>query len=789
MARKKSTQPGNLLLPALIGVVALIAAIPKEVWIFVGIVVAFGVGCFLYAKFSRDTETEPTETKATSRDRVEPQLAARTVEPSVRHSTSRSPDRSEPVRVTISVSTSTDFRIPQGPKEIGTAVWVPPGDAFKIGNASIPGGMVYVGKLSRSVSESDPCLIDLSKPIGANGDLTAGGLGYWPSYSEIAPSARRAYLNWLADGRRNTEADIGYVFLFFYGLERRVLLDAPGNAVIAAELPFIARELERLLSIYADKSSSFRRYASELLDWISLGSAAAKLYERPIPALVKSFELPLYMRLALGQTAVDNVPVPPELAVAWALLDPNISLRTPAKRCPDQFKALFKQRYEEAGGFRLPRNRTRLKCVYRPASAAFRGSGEISRAFGDIPDVTALTGPAKKLQDHVDIICKALDPYSRYLGKNADTATSLEGLLQLPATLWPANALGVLEALKSRMGGGMIVISFQELLSSLDAKSALTREKMLGFGRALESMNIGMEPDILGGAKPPKADEKIVLFSMNPSDPISRATPSYQVAVLTLQLSAAVATADGQFTANEMNHLRTHILSWTHLSPVHHRRLLAHMRLLMLAPVSLTSLKKKLEPLDATARETLAAFMATVAQSDGTVSPDEVKMLEKVYKVLGVDPDKVFNAVHAVASGSTPMTSRPKEKVAGFKLDPARIAALHQDTAKVSALLAGIFIDDSAPVAVATETDIEEEKPAEGIMGLDESHTALCRMLLSRTQWTRNELIDLAADLDLMVDGALERINEAAFDRYDMAFTEGDEPIEVNSEIREKVEA
>jgi hypothetical protein len=33
-----------------------------------------------------------------------------------------------------------------------------------------------------------------------------------------------------------------------------------------------------------------------------------------------------------------------------------------------------------------------------------------------------------------------------------------------------------------------------------------------------------------------------------------------------------------------------------------------------------------------------------------------------------------------------------------------------------------------------------------------------------------------------MVDGALERINEVAFDRFDVPLLEGDDPIIINSE-------
>ena len=74
-------------------------------------------------------------------------------------------------------------------------------------------------------------------------------------------------------------------------------------------------------------------------------------------------------------------------------------------------------------------------------------------------------------------------------------------------------------------------------------------------------------------------------------------------------------------------------------------------------------------------------------------------------------------------------------------------------------------------------------------MGLNEAHTALARMMLSRPEWSREELLDVAADLDLMLDGALEHINEAAFDAHDMALFEGDDPVTVNAEILEKVEA
>lgn len=843
MPRQKKPSAVKPLGVIVLAVIALVAAIPREGWIAIGIVVGLGIGGYALFVWLREREAAKAETAesdgpvfrsadnislpvrrqaatatpsarqsvvddapstalAPSRDTsADPQLLGLPVSakghirvaatPPTRAWEAVRPPAAEPARAPAPV----EFQVPQPPKGFGTASWIPAGQSINVAGVTIPGGMVYVGtRLKTPLNDNDPCLIDPSKSVASRGDYTQSDMGYWPSYSGISATARRAYLNWLADGRGDPQADVGYVFLFFYGLERRAIIDAAQDQEAQAEWSLIAREIRRLLDIYGEKSHSFRRYAGELLNWVSLAEHPGQLYSKPVPSLPKTIELPLYMRVALGQAAVDGVPVPAHLALAWAKLDPTTYLRTPATRCEGQFDQLFLQTYEKAfgEGIVLPRNRTRLKFVYQAASAGFRGYDELRLTFGDTPDVTALTAPVKKLQQIVEAATKELEPFSRYVGKNPEAKSALEGLLQLPATLWPQAAQQALNSLKARMGGGMVAVSFQDLLSSLDAKSALTKEKTLALARALESMNIGIEPDVLSGAKLPKPDEKVVLFAVPPGEATSRSTPTYQAAALTLQLASAVATADGEFNVKEIGHLRQQVQSWNHLTPNHIRRLLAHLRLLMTAPASLTSLKKKLDPLDSAAKETIAVLMATVAQSDGAVLPDEVKMLEKVYKALGVEPKKVFSDVHAVAAGvGQAGASAAKVGATGFKLDPARIAALQQDSEKVSALLANIFKEEETSAAPVADVEVESEtaEQPKGILGLDEAHSSLARMLVSRPEWTREELLDVAADMDLMLDGALEHINEAAFDAHDMPFVDGEDPVTVNAEILEKLDA
>jgi hypothetical protein len=61
------------------------------------------------------------------------------------------------------------------------------------------------------------------------------------------------------------------------------------------------------------------------------------------------------------------------------------------------------------------------------------------------------------------------------------------------------------------------------------------------------------------------------------------------------------------------------------------------------------------------------------------------------------------------------------------------------------------------------------------------------RTLVSRASWSRSELSSAALDLDLMLDGAIEQVNEAALDHWDEPITDGDDPVEVNQELAQRL--
>ena len=125
--------------------------------------------------------------------------------------------------------------------------WYGSAEPIEIGGVRIASPMIYVGPTRSYDTPRDR--VDPTARVGLTGEDQLGiALSYWPSYHALSPGGRRTYLDWLAGGR-TTRVGIGYVFIFFYGLERRLFVD---NA--RAELDVIIAEVERLLAQYQDNN-------------------------------------------------------------------------------------------------------------------------------------------------------------------------------------------------------------------------------------------------------------------------------------------------------------------------------------------------------------------------------------------------------------------------------------------------------------------------------------------------------------------------------------------------------
>lgn len=675
------------------------------------------------------------------------------------------------------------------------AEWIAAG-----GNATVhghaTGDLVYVGNGLPGLNGDpvEPSLINPALPIDPqHANSSGGGIDYWPSYSEISAASRTAYLQWLGGGRNDPHVYIGYVFIFLYGLERRVYELVQRGSANGDEALAMARELSRLLAMHAKRSQSFAAYGDALLDLIASLEPRARGIARHEPVR-PGYGVPMRVKIALGELAAAGKPIPAALALDW--IRSTYFLNTPATRCADEFELLFHVRYTKqfGDGLIIKPNKTFIDFAYRPASSAL---DELILKRRDLPDVTRLERPLGKLIELTRECSSALDPFSRFLGKNGNARDSLAAFALLPDELVEAtpstDAKSLASLVTSRLGSdGSAHLGAAELLQyvRLAKPGKVSKNEAMLLAQALERIGYGIEPDVRLGGPAFDIDGPVVVFRRLPDCP-SVPSDEYAAATLLIRLAAIVTTADDAVSELEREMLERHIEDRLQLTAGERQRLAAHLAWLIDADLGMTGLKRRLESLPKDTRRSIGTLLVDVAATDGHVDAREMKILEKLYALLELPPADLYRDVHAAhADDDEPVVVHPQETVAkGFSIPPkpvpaattaagldmSRVRLKIAETREVSALLSTIFVEEDAPPAVVAAP------PRAGTIGsLDAAHSELLRRLAQRETWPREEVEQLAAALSLLPDGALETINDYAYATLDQPFWEDEDPLAIN---------
>lgn len=669
--------------------------------------------------------------------------------------------------------------------------WLARGESVQIQGHTLPHGFIYVGK---AINFEQHYALDPSLSAKAGVSTQPDITGYQFNYAALTQEQRSHYLDWLAAGG-SSSAESGFGMLYFYGIERRVLDHIQGNVSNPAEheLDRLLEEVHRLGELFQEKLGSVTHCCLRLADF-----AAARVFDGSVPELPKTwdrtYELPFIMRYGLGCFMRDGKPIPMEWALRWAYVEPTIYLRTPAARCPQEFEAAFSSVYRErfGDGLVVPANKTKLKMTYQPGWPIHL-EPEIRYEFSGIPDVAALSAPQQTLKALIEDSTAMIDGYSRYLGRNTAKAGTLEAFLNLPLRFWPFTERGRWQAFLTSVVDPMEPVTLEALLRELGYVGDLAVAKITEIVANLNHALIGFEPDILAGSRRPKPTEMVVLFRLTSESSSDRTTNEYKKAALTISLSACIARAGGHASQEEAAAVEAMIATWQHLHVDLRTRLRAQYLLQVRQGISLTGFKSRLAGLTPEGRMQLALALSSLATADGNIATTEVKLLEQIYRALGLEPRLLYSHLHSggqrVYASESPDFSTLSEAHA-YAADSARLAAVRQETEQVSALLAGVFVEEEMANEVPTQatnpiSSVETYPQDELLPGLDPKHERFLAEILQRPLWTRSELEATAAKMQIMLDGALERINEAAFDLVGELITEGDDPVYVQRNILE----
>lgn len=703
-------------------------------------------------------------------------------------------------RSQTSLSSAASLRSHLEPAAKEAVRWLPKGTEAVICGMHIGGGLIYVG--GGGDEELPKCVVVPAAGTAMREPDRAGM--YLPAnagYSQLPPKCRLAYLQWLAGGRSDPRIAIGYVMLFFSGLERRLLKDGARN-----EAGDILDEVMRLQSIYRDLD--FQDHCARFIEMAVL-LTKGRIAERPPERLALAHRpghgFPLGLRLGLGREASQKHRIDANWAFGWicAVGDIEVNRRAPSTdECHvDLFKIRFVERFP--AGIQVPKDVRKIGDIsYEASNREFTAT--FSGKFSVWPDVMGredLLADAKGL--YLECI-RDLVEYDKMVWRHSEMKGTLATSLLLPSELMIGRP-EIDEACAWLEGVG--VVSVADLLSLFglkEGKKTVAKAQAVRLSEILAKLGFGMEPDIKAGAASLSADGCVAVFRLPPSGSIcldiSRKTHLCMAAMDVWRL----AVADGVVTNDACNEeLAEFVSRFGPTSPVERIRLEAHGRWLKRGdPIAINKALRVLRKTDEAARRELCGMATELICACGGGAPtvEMVAFLEKTYKGFGVSASDLFAILHAresvfvdepvtvIAAGAAapglaiPLPMAGGEVSPGVTLDAERIERIRSDTAKASSLLAGVFVEECA----AVEEPTAKAPPKHGFAGLDAKHGDLLQILSGKGSWSRDEFGAACRAIGLLSGGALETLNEWAFERFGEAIAEDETPIVINLQLLEE---
>lgn len=696
------------------------------------------------------------------------------------------------------------------PKSAATAIFYGPGSRLKLDRGTLDSPLLYV---CRGVlpDAPDASLIESGLPVSRSG-TTAERLPYWPSYRGASPAQRSRYVEWLMQGRSDPHTELGYVFLFFYGLERRVLIDGANHREIADELL-------RLLPIYGH-SAAFQRYAQALLwttIWLSRKgqSVPYRTVEQAVAAAQWSDET---LNLALACFAGCGRLLPDNLVYHLAQHHVHSVRTVIVQRHRDLHRRSFLTRLQQQfpEGLRMKVGKRDRRLEYFPASATL---GRIHDVGGPLAAerVPSLLGSSQltPLSDIWNQAIEELREYDRAHKRAKGNLLTAEMYEALPEHLRQGEHphfeqwCQLLDRSVTEDGWTIITVGDFASLEGISERSKLTKKQSLQLAEAASQLGFALEPDPRITGKVYHWDQCLSVFPA--TEELSQNVASYHAAAVLLELGVGIAASDGILDEIELGRLTSHLENQFDLSTQDSCRL-EHLRyLLSKVPAGDFAPAKDMQTkLSREQRKKVGEFLVGIAAADDEISAEEIRALTQAYRALGLTRGDLDELLHAVESKSG-TTTEQDSAIPVFHLDQERIRAILSETEQVTDFLREAMRDPetddpegepecgnsgSNPTAVVVQRSPMTVALAQILQSEDDDATPDCfrelagdlqpfvRTAVAQRAWTRADLDQLARQHRVMLGAAIERVNEWSYDQLgDALFVEEQDSFVIQVEL------
>lgn len=639
------------------------------------------------------------------------------------------------------------------------ATWIGKGESLDLSGYKISDPMMYIENSGKK--SYFPHVIQQKLKVSKEDD--GSRLGYWPSYSDITPSQRGVFLRWLEGGKCDPNIDVGYVFIYFYGLEYRVLKHGK-------DYDLVARELVRLYEIY-ESNNSFRSYSEGLLAYtlskIENKIIAQEIYTQIKPKLNK---YSIIYRAGINLLLKDSKKITSDEVISLVPGFEDIgSSIIPSKvgPCFDQyFYIIAKEEIEEAISTVSPKA---IKERYYAASSCL---GQDFSFNGQ--RVVINKGLQRKLGKKWVKAIEDFKPYSRKLSKQ--NPEEIFNLLPLPlrSSMNHPNK-DLIENNAHELLDRPIELSQIALKIGVELSEKINLKECRKIVEVLHANNLIIEPDIIYFKKSYKGDDKFMVSKVSQINELEK--EGYRLAALLADLGVDLAYSDGSLSDSEANKIYSILCTNFLTKDIEKEHLKLRLKLYKEFKPKISSTSTKLfETLSLNELKILSDFLINVALVDGVFTKAEDKKIRGYLAKIGLEESYIKDLYQRFGINEISDNVELKTSVATLKsgsaipkpnqnlqFDKEKLAQLAEDTAKVRSVLSQIIKTDEDEQEDIKQVTIEDE--AKDLV-LDDDHLKFLDLIIGQGEWSKKELREKSKEMGLMMNSAISKINEWAEAKY-----------------------
>jgi len=650
------------------------------------------------------------------------------------------------------------------------------------------------------------------------GEEKLPSLPYWPEYSRLTPAQRGRYLLWMSNGRNSDLDEIGYVFIFFYGLERRAIIEKMDHEEIL-------NEVRRLLVRYP-LSGSFNSYLNQLIAYI-LGSRIAYLKDADIRKFFPEFaNLDNYAttNIVLSWYQSQNLPVPWDLCYSLSKTSVEFQKTNIPRKAPELLKQLFKKKFLDQfpQGIPVSTKYDQFQLDYHPASPSLLQYVGYSGRKGLIEPLT-VSIPSHSSSQYItlkkiwDDCIEELKPAINKLNKSEGKITR-DVYSVLPETLKKEiphpelESWGNFLSAKS-LSDGSIVLPISDIAHQIgiDKRDVLTTSQCKTVTSTVWDFGWLLVPyQTISGTSYKWNDTVAIIPTGNKEKHVSENFPS---AALIFELAYGTAASDEKVSDAEMGYLHKFISDRFSLNAFEIECLKGLQRVLENQPPTLSRIGKRLSKyLNPEQKITLANFLGEIVLLDNKFVKEEQKALKTVFKALEMEPavsDELIKKLLVGHIPEEPITvlkagkSRkgevipPQTITPEFSIDKEKLKQTLDDTRAVQNILASVFKQEEDEIVLDLEPEVKIPKslvnaetrpnefdlpfPPETIPSLDSKYLLMLHDIMKSNEVSQDDFTILAKKYNLMPRAAFDDINTWADEELgDFLLEESENRIVIN---------